>query len=100
MIQLGGGTIAPSPVQPQQRGKEATGKGDPNLLFFQKKVKNRSDLHYFTPPPPAFQHNFWIYDWSCIMSNDCTERKVSGYHADTPITIKAEAIHKADSQCH
>ena len=25
---------------------------------------------------------------------------LSGYHADTPITIKAEAIHKADSQCH
>ena len=26
--------------------------------------------------------------------------RVSGYHADTPITIKAKAIHKADSQCN
>ena len=25
---------------------------------------------------------------------------VSGYHADTPITIKAEAIRKADSRSH
>ena len=25
---------------------------------------------------------------------------VSGYHADTPITIKAEAIHEADSRIH
>ena len=25
---------------------------------------------------------------------------LSGYHADTPITIKAEAIRKADSQCN
>ena len=25
---------------------------------------------------------------------------LSGYHADTPITIKAEAIHKADSHSH
>ena len=25
---------------------------------------------------------------------------VSGYHADTPITIKAEAIRKADSHSH
>ena len=25
---------------------------------------------------------------------------VSGYHADTPITIMAEAIHKADSRIH
>ena len=23
-----------------------------------------------------------------------------GYQADTPIAIKAEAIHEADSQCH
>ena len=28
------------------------------------------------------------------------ERKVLGYHADTPITIKAEAIHEADSRIH
>ena len=28
------------------------------------------------------------------------ESKLSGYHTDTPITIKAEAILKADSQCH
>ena len=26
--------------------------------------------------------------------------KLSGYHADTPITIKAEAIHEADSCIH
>ena len=26
--------------------------------------------------------------------------KLSGYQADTPIAIKAEAIHKADSRCH
>ena len=26
--------------------------------------------------------------------------KVSGYHADTPITIKAEASHEADSCIH
>ena len=26
--------------------------------------------------------------------------KLSGYHADTPITIKAEAIHEADSHIH
>ena len=26
--------------------------------------------------------------------------KLSGYHADTPITIKAEAIHEADSRIH
>ena len=25
---------------------------------------------------------------------------VSGYHADTPITIKAEAIHEANSHIH
>ena len=25
---------------------------------------------------------------------------LSGYHADTPITIKAEAIHEADSRNH
>ena len=25
---------------------------------------------------------------------------LSGYHADTPITIKAEAIHEADSHIH
>ena len=25
---------------------------------------------------------------------------LSGYHADTPITIKAEAIHEADSRIH
>ena len=25
---------------------------------------------------------------------------MSGYHADTPITIKAEAIHEADSRIH
>ena len=25
---------------------------------------------------------------------------LSGYHADTPITIKAEAIHEADSRSH
>ena len=25
---------------------------------------------------------------------------VSGYHADTPITMKAEAIHEADSRIH
>ena len=25
---------------------------------------------------------------------------LSGYHADTPITIKAEAIRKADSRFH
>ena len=25
---------------------------------------------------------------------------VSGYHVDTPITIKAEAIHEADSRIH
>ena len=28
------------------------------------------------------------------------ELRVSGYHADTPITIKAEAIHEADSRIH
>ena len=28
------------------------------------------------------------------------KRIVSGYHADTPITIKAEAIHEADSRIH
>ena len=27
-------------------------------------------------------------------------KQVSGYHADTPITIKAEAIHEADSRIH
>ena len=27
-------------------------------------------------------------------------RQLSGYHTDTPITIKAEAIHKADSHSH
>ena len=26
--------------------------------------------------------------------------QLSGYHADTPITIKAEAIHEADSRIH
>ena len=26
--------------------------------------------------------------------------RLSGYHADTPITIKAEAIHEADSRIH
>ena len=25
---------------------------------------------------------------------------LSGYHADTPITIKAEGIHEADSRIH
>ena len=25
---------------------------------------------------------------------------LSGYHTDTPITIKAEAIHEADSHIH
>ena len=25
---------------------------------------------------------------------------LSGYHADTPITIKAKAIHEADSRIH
>ena len=29
-----------------------------------------------------------------------TSYKLSGYHADTPITIKAEAIHEADSHIH
>ena len=28
------------------------------------------------------------------------EYYMSGYHADTPITIKAEAIHEADSRIH
>ena len=33
----------------------------------------------------------------------CTKKLktfLSGYHADTPITIKAEAIHEADSRIH
>ena len=30
----------------------------------------------------------------------CRKHRVSGYHADTPITIKAEAIHEADSRIH
>ena len=33
-------------------------------------------------------------------SGDCPRYFVSGYHADTPITIKAEAIHEADSRSH
>ena len=32
--------------------------------------------------------------------NGCSFRELSGYHADTPITIKAEAIHEADSRIH
>ena len=35
----------------------------------------------------------WMQDIECAI-------KVSGYHADTPITIKAEAIHEADSRIH
>ena len=31
---------------------------------------------------------------------DFWEQFLSGYHADTPITIKAEAIHEADSHIH
>ena len=27
-------------------------------------------------------------------------KALSGYHVDTPITIKAEAIHQADSRSH
>ena len=35
-----------------------------------------------------------------VISSSYTVLVLSGYHADTPITIKAEAIRKADSQCH
>ena len=39
-----------------------------------------------------------------IASNEILDKvmscKLSGYHADTPITIKAEAIHEADSRIH
>ena len=37
-----------------------------------------------------FKIEFWII----------SELVMSGYHADTPITIKAEAIHEADSHIH
>ena len=33
-------------------------------------------------------------------SNSWSWRYMSGYHADTPITIKVEAIHEADSRIH
>ena len=50
----------------------------------------------------------WVYEggrrvshsgiW--LFSTGGCMREVSGYHADTPITIKAEAIHEADSRSH
>ena len=40
-------------------------------------------------PPPA------RYQWCSV-----PRWAMSGYHADTPITIKAEAIHEADSRIH
>ena len=39
---------------------------------------------------------FAYFSWSYMFS----EVGLSGYHADTPITIKAEAIHEADSRIH
>ena len=36
-------------------------------------------------------HREGRYTWGWVLS---------GYHADTPITIKAEAIHEADSRIH
>ena len=39
-----------------------------------------------------------------VIGPHCTDplpdMKLSGYHADTPITIKAEASRKADSHIH
>ena len=37
---------------------------------------------------------------SLVMTQLNTRLQLSGYHADTPITIKAEAIHEADSRIH
>ena len=43
---------------------------------------------------------FRFYDDKNVKQDACDRLSLSGYHADTPITIKAEAIRKADSRSH
>ena len=56
-------------------------------------------FHYSVPQGPLCisSNSFFACRQSIFFHG---ERGMSGYHADTPITIKAEAIRKADSQCN
>ena len=57
-----------------------------NLHLF--KSNNRLEIY-------SLHNGHFLYDSNYVSSN--VTFTVSGYHADTPITIKAEAIRKADS---
>ena len=47
-----------------------------------------------------FTDRNWKAMFSLALSVHWVSLVLSGYHADTPITIKAEAIRKADSRSH
>ena len=49
----------------------------------------------------TFTAHTHIHMYATLLNNELmnkTKKILSGYHADTPITIKAEAFRKADSQ--
>ena len=56
-------------------------------------------LHYSVPSGPLYiSDNCFLACRQSLFFHG--ERGMLGYHADTPITIKAEAILKADSHSH
>ena len=79
----------------------------------------RRQLHKERSPSElAFNHTYQFYAEPMVMFTNTHDQLLvnvpillrltiqkplnllSGYHADTPITIKAEAIHKADNRHH
>ena len=59
-------------------------------------------LLYEKPVESAYQYSDISETFNDILNISWVKQTffLSGYQADTPIAIKAEAIHKADSHCH